>query len=273
MKIKTLIGQSINEFTILDSFAADSKSGNKTYKVLLRCERCGREFERCHPRDFSHVKCKCMCEYLKPKPEKYHWIEYDGERMILKDFCHKYGLQRETTSGRIRRGWTPQECIDGKHLYKIECKQCKMIFDSESKSAIFCSHRCRRRHKRNFEKLPQPQFYSCEVCHSIFISTRKDAQCCSQECRIQLSRIERSGRYKHLKRIGKYDPSVTLVNVFERFNGICCGCGKKLSFDGDFRSNNYPSMDHIIPLSKGGVHEWDNMQLLCRSCNCMKGAS
>lgn len=29
-------------------------------------------------------------------------------------------------------------------------------------------------------------------------------------------------------------------------------------------------LDHIIPLSKGGVHAWHNVQLLCRSCNCSK---
>lgn len=29
-------------------------------------------------------------------------------------------------------------------------------------------------------------------------------------------------------------------------------------------------LDHIIPLSKGGVHAAYNVQLLCRSCNCSK---
>ena len=188
-----------------------------------------------------------MCEYLKSKPEKYHWVEYNDERMILKDFCKKYGLNVNSVSSQLKRGWTAQECIDGVHLYKLECKKCGMWFESKMPNRKFCSKTCERRHAHG-HNVPQPAFHVCDVCHAVFISARTDAQCCSQECLRQLSRIERSGRYKHLKKIGRYDPSVTLVNVFNHFEGICCGCGEKLSFDGDFRSDNYPSMDHIVPL-------------------------
>ena len=35
----------------------------------------------------------------------------------------------------------------------------------------------------------------------------------------------------------------------------------------------YPSIDHVIPLSKGGTHSWDNVKLAHFSCNSAKGAS
>lgn len=42
---------------------------------------------------------------------------------------------------------------------------------------------------------------------------------------------------------------------------VCCKCGSK----------GRPSVDHIVPLSMGGEHEWDNLQLLCKKCNTSKG--
>ncbi len=32
-------------------------------------------------------------------------------------------------------------------------------------------------------------------------------------------------------------------------------------------------VDHIIPISRGGRHDEDNMQILCKKCNLKKGKS
>lgn len=44
----------------------------------------------------------------------------------------------------------------------------------------------------------------------------------------------------------------------------CVRCGKKLR-KGDI------TIDHIIPQSKGGKHNLNNLQCMCRSCNSSKG--
>ena len=31
------------------------------------------------------------------------------------------------------------------------------------------------------------------------------------------------------------------------------------------------TIDHVVPLSKGGEHSWENVVLACRSCNSRKG--
>lgn len=41
----------------------------------------------------------------------------------------------------------------------------------------------------------------------------------------------------------------------------CANCG----------STNNPHIDHIVPLSRGGGNELDNLQILCMSCNFSKG--
>ena len=50
-------------------------------------------------------------------------------------------------------------------------------------------------------------------------------------------------------------------NIFKRDNYKCVKCG----------SDENLVIDHIIPFSKGGVTELDNLQTLCKKCNKEKG--
>ena len=49
-------------------------------------------------------------------------------------------------------------------------------------------------------------------------------------------------------------------------DGKCAGCS------GKFTSAFKPTMDHIVPLKKGGDNDPTNLQLLCQPCNASKGA-
>ena len=49
--------------------------------------------------------------------------------------------------------------------------------------------------------------------------------------------------------------------VWERDNFTCQICG----------SRQYLTIDHIVPESKGGKTEKDNLQTLCKACNSRKG--
>lgn len=71
----------------------------------------------------------------------------------------------------------------------------------------------------------------------------------------------------------EYDKSITLKALYKRDKGICQLCGKPTDpediKDGHI-SRMYPTIDHIMPLSKGGAHTWDNVQLAHMSCNAGK---
>lgn len=72
----------------------------------------------------------------------------------------------------------------------------------------------------------------------------------------------------------EYDANVTLERVIKRDGGICQLCGKPVDTTSAGRARlYYPSIDHIIPLSKGGGHTWNNVQLAHMICNSRKGAT
>ncbi len=53
------------------------------------------------------------------------------------------------------------------------------------------------------------------------------------------------------------------ISLCERYNYTCLACGK----------NDVPmTVDHVIPVSLGGSNGIDNIQPLCKPCNCSKGA-
>ena len=84
---------------------------------------------------------------------------------------------------------------------------------------------------------------------------------------------------KHKLRAKKYgvgfERGISLQALVRRDGLNCALCGKPCNWN-DIRQGYcgpaYPSIDHIIPMSKGGAHEWNNVQVAHRSCNTMKGA-
>ena len=72
------------------------------------------------------------------------------------------------------------------------------------------------------------------------------------------------------------DCSTSLDKLIDRDGLACYLCGKTCTKEdkrwGTF-GPDYPTIDHVIPLSKGGSHTWDNVKVACGECNCVvKGA-
>lgn len=56
-------------------------------------------------------------------------------------------------------------------------------------------------------------------------------------------------------------PPVTRREVLRRDHHTCQYCG----------STHNLTLDHVVPLSKGGSHSWDNVVTACERCNQRKG--
>ena len=57
--------------------------------------------------------------------------------------------------------------------------------------------------------------------------------------------------------------------LIQKYGGKCPGCDIMVSLTHD--APDQATVDHVVPLSKGGSEGFDNLQLLCRQCNHDKG--
>ena len=129
---------------------------------------------------------------------------------------------------------------------------------------------------------------TCSHCKKEFILQKNVSghKYCSDECKAEGYRIIRR-KHKRKNRLnkdkrwttnGKMDYSITLDKLHKRDEGICYLCNEPTDYN-DFvitdtnafiAGNNYPSIDHVLPIAKGGLHSWDNIKLAHRICNSIK---
>lgn len=115
----------------------------------------------------------------------------------------------------------------------------------------------------------------CPECGARFRSPYPQQLYCSTRCR-----SKRKGYSDHetrAKKFGvKFDRSITLNRLIQRDGLECYICGKTCDPSdkrwGSF-GPDYPTIDCVIPLSRGGTFTWDNVRIACGECNCIrKGA-
>lgn len=104
---------------------------------------------------------------------------------------------------------------------------------------------------------------------------KKSRKYCSKRCRDRSDTtlaVRRKAAAAHrvarrTRAIDRFDP----VEVFDRDGWLCQICGVKTPKElrGKHRPRS-PELDHVVPLSLGGVHSMANTQCACRSCNRSK---
>ena len=165
-------------------------------------------------------------------------------------------------------------CDECKRREAERAKAEKSKLAEEAKKAKYV-----QKYKRLFEStIEQFEFPTCERCGNMFIPKRQGVRYCSEECMKRANNaLRKDRRIRKLKHI-VIDKDITLERLYIRDDGICYICGQRCDWDdyeirddGSFVAfDNYPSIDHVKPISKGGVHGWDNVKLACRKCNYEK---
>lgn len=219
----------------------------------------------------------------------------DGERIQKQiDFLADYHPRFEYVSG-----W-----LAGEGMMQLQCKACGNFIEKSAESVRrkhrniicqFCKEQDQKRkmeekeqekerQKRKKEDQKQIAFWEqsftqeavsfCPVCNSVFWGNKKY---CSDSCYRKVSNaIGKDRRIKKMRR-SIVDKDIEIHSLYNRDNGKCWICGEQCDFD-DYEiingafvvGSSYPSIDHVFPLSRGGLHSWDNVKLAHHYCNTIK---
>lgn len=194
-------------------------------------------------------------------------IFLDGRDVLLKNVV--CGHTATFSSKTVRRKTSPLLCPVCKAQEKAE-REAEQKRQREEEAKRKRLERKERFWQQDFE---QKSFSLCPLCGGIVIGRGKY---CSQKCAGAVNNARTKDKRVKLISAGMRDP-ITLERVFEKENGVCYLCGKPCDYE-DYvtrgevfiAGNNYPSIEHIIPISKGGTHTWDNVRLAHRLCNTLK---
>lgn len=227
------------------------------------------EYESLRTAERNHICINCGKEFVRPKRDR------DSCQFCSRECGSEYRSRaaRQSTihkqrSNRIRR-----------------CCICDRIFFLMGHQARYCSDACRQTQYNNPELRRQrfkPQKKICRNCGEEFMTAFKKSKVfCSDDCKVRYTKERKKQRDRHRLDGIVVDDDITLAKLYRRDNGICQLCGLPTDWN-DYQLNsdgyrvtgrNYPSVDHIYPISHGGLHAWDNVQLAHHYCNGIKSDS
>lgn len=171
------------------------------------------------------------------------------------------------------------------------CEACGKRYNKKQPHQKYCSQTCRNKADSEKERIARDKYrqenpLTCSICGTKFVITDGKQKFCSKKCQQRFNNIgkktnpiHKDRRMKRMFENGKVDMTITLFDLSKRFNDRCAICHNTVDWS-DFEARNgifiagetYPSIDHIIAVSNGGTHTWNNVQLAHRKCNTAKGA-
>lgn len=222
----------------------------------------------------------------------------DRKKKFIDDFNELYKGKYEYVSGYYHsdKPFKMKCCVCGntqersaqavRRKKEIKCNGCANIKREADKSIRHMSA-LNRMEKKKEETIERNRLFKqnittydhvCEECGTKFTSKRKVHLYCSHECMVRYNNSTK----KHRKRIrvvtnGRYE-RIPLTKLINRDGNICHICNEECNKnDYSYKDNGrkvfgklYPTVDHIIPICKGGTNTWDNVKLAHMKCNITK---
>lgn len=162
------------------------------------------------------------------------------------------------------------------------CRVCDSQFWAEGRQ-IQCSDECRREYARLESRriaCRRTPSRPCKGCGKTLLripdkrkkqGSRLPTVCdaCAAESKRLCRRNLKARRRAWKKNNGPHE-AIKVIDVFKRDKWVCGICGMQTDKSARVPEPKAPTLDHVVPLAKGGTHTMDNVQCACFECNWMK---
>lgn len=257
----------------MNTLTSREQPHHKSHYIPVRydktCECCGTEYEAHNIRSRF---CEKKCADVFYRRQKGQDARLEPKRLA----CVICGKQFDTLNA------TKKTCSDecsAELRRRRNNKKTRAKHTWEEHLAIVRDRAKRTAEKRKIEKAWYNAIHTvereCEICGTLFCCLDTESKkTCSPECSKKLTYIKKDKRIPKAQR----KDNISLKRLYKRDNGICYLCGEKCDWNSWNISKNgykypgkeYPTIDHVIPISRGGLDAWDNVRLAHWKCNLKK---
>lgn len=233
--------------------------------ITKKCSKCGAEFggggasnlndrcASCRVKAQTSTCVECGREFVRPNSPR-------DSHKYCSHFCYirgRFGPLREKAVPEERRCTVCQRIV----LRGSGAKRCSAECDVLHQKALHAEKMSERRHV-------------CDKCGNEFAG-RKQRYCqhCQTDHNREVMRATRNARkaVKKGARKNGFGRTITLQRLIARDGPMCAICGKPTDYAAHHLTDEYPSIDHVVPLSHGGDHSWTNIRVAHRGCNSFRG--
>lgn len=154
-------------------------------------------------------------------------------------------------------------------MYRRNCRLCAKYFETKSPYALVCSNTCRdvsaKKSRKKYKK----------TAHGIELRRTWQQSQMGKEMRARHRRTPKAKAtaVRRITRLVKENPyyrSTKNLRTLKAYRELRTKLIAQFAMCAACHSESDLTIDHVIPMSIGGKHEVENLQVLCRSCNSRK---
>lgn len=206
---------------------------------------------------------------------KYHNGFNDIDSMFISE-CRVCGHKQERHAQCLRRNknFKCTKCLEHRKELRRVLSKAQVMLDKQTKRIM---RKVINETKKEVGIKLRTKERNCLKCGSVFETTTR-TKFCSKSCASRYRDKVKELKRRHRTFINGDCDEISLERLIEREKNVCyickTECNKEdytITNEGHFIvGKNYPSIEHVVSISKGGTHTWDNVKLAHHYCNTIK---